>query len=144
MQKFSSIKKLIRKADVILIALILIVGIGLAVAQGVSFASTYDHEATVKITIGGELYGSYPLDKTATIRVDNNYDNVVSIQKGADGQMQVFMQSADCPDKDCLRHAPIGLGGQTIVCLPARLVVEVVGPASSAGTDGDQVDGYTY
>jgi hypothetical protein len=143
MQKFSSIKKLIRKADVILISLILVVGIGLAVLQGVSFASTYNKEATVKITIGGEIYGSYPLDKKATIKVDNKYDNVVSIQKGEDGQMHVFMQSADCPDKDCLRHAPIELSGQTIVCLPARLVVEI-DPASSVGMDGEQVDGYTY
>jgi hypothetical protein len=138
-----SIKKLIRKADVILIALILVVGIGLAAVQGFSFASTYNQEAMVTITIGDELYGSYPLNKKATIKVTNKYDNVVSIQKGEDGQMHVFMQSAGCPDKDCLRHAPIELSGQTIVCLPARLVVEI-DPASSVGTDGEQVDGYTY
>jgi len=39
--------------------------------------------------------------------------------------------SANCPDGHCLRQAPIMYSGQTIVCLPHRLVVQIRAAADS-------------
>jgi hypothetical protein len=47
------------------------------------------------------------------------------------------MKDAKCPVNDCVRHAAISLDGQTIVCLPAKLIVEI------KNGSGD-IDGYTY
>ena len=35
------------------------------------------------------------------------------------------IQEADCPDQICVNHAGISKKGETIVCLPHRLVVEI-------------------
>ena len=36
------------------------------------------------------------------------------------------MESADCPNQICVHHSAISLNGETIVCLPNRVVIEVV------------------
>lgn len=49
-----------------------------------------------------------------------------------DGE-RVWMQAADCPDQICVHHIPIKGGGESIICLPHKLVVEIGG---SHETDG--------
>lgn len=39
----------------------------------------------------------------------------------------VQMESADCRDQICVHHRPLTGGGESIICLPHRLVVELVG-----------------
>lgn len=36
------------------------------------------------------------------------------------------MESADCPNQICVHHSAISHTGETIVCLPNRVVIEVV------------------
>ena len=36
------------------------------------------------------------------------------------------MKSAICPDKICVKHRPIDKSGQTIVCLPEKIVVKII------------------
>ena len=63
----------------------------------------------VQITVNGEIYGTYPLEKDQTIE---------------DGQ--AYMEEADCPDGYCKEQGRISGQKQTIVCLPHKLVVEVI------------------
>ena len=42
------------------------------------------------------------------------------------------MKDADCPDKICINMGTIRKKGQTIICLPHKLVVEI--------TDGKEMD----
>jgi len=46
--------------------------------------------------------------------------NIVQISGGS-----AKMIEANCPDKHCLHHAPVRYSGQTIVCLPNRVVIQV-------------------
>ena len=39
----------------------------------------------------------------------------------------VYMSDADCPDKLCVHTGTIHKTGETIVCLPHRVVVEITG-----------------
>lgn len=39
----------------------------------------------------------------------------------------VRMEAADCRDQICVHHIPIAGGGESIICLPHKLVVEIVG-----------------
>jgi hypothetical protein len=62
-----------------------------------------------------------PLDRDGHLEVRTSLGrNLVAVRDG-----RVFVEEADCPGLDCVHHAPIDASGQTIVCLPHRLVIEV-------------------
>lgn len=48
---------------------------------------------------------------------------------------RVWVEEADCPTQDCVRTGAVSRPGQSIVCLPARAVVQL------AGTDRDSDGG---
>lgn len=70
------------------------------------------------ITVGGDVYGTYPLDEDQEIFIGDT--NICRIQDG-----QVSMIWADCPDQVCVHTRAIENGGGTIVCLPNRIVLEI-------------------
>ena len=39
---------------------------------------------------------------------------------------EVYMESADCPNQICVHHSSISHKGETIICLPNRVVIEIV------------------
>ncbi|NLL80612.1 MAG: NusG domain II-containing protein [Clostridiales bacterium] len=43
------------------------------------------------------------------------------------GQGSAHMEAADCPDQICVHHRPVSKSGESIVCLPNRVVVEIQG-----------------
>lgn len=45
------------------------------------------------------------------------------------------MVHASCPDQHCIHMAPISQEGETIICLPHRLVLEVKGAGDDQGLD---------
>lgn len=79
---------------------------------------------SVRITIDGTVYGTYPLNEDREIPVEQGGTviNVVQIEHGS-----VRMEQATCPDELCIRQGAISRERQTIVCLPHKLVVEVYG-----------------
>lgn len=88
----------------------------------------------VVITLDGTVYGEYLLRENQTIHIESSTGlNTVVIKDGV-----VFMQEADCPDQICVKHSSIHRTKESIVCLPHRLVVEVVRTAASKkqGIDG--------
>ena len=42
-------------------------------------------------------------------------------------ETEVWVESADCPTQDCVHTGHISRGGQSIVCLPARVIVRLEG-----------------
>lgn len=76
----------------------------------------------IRITVDGEVYGTYSLEKDQVIEVkENDFYNRIRIQDGA-----AYMEEADCPDGYCEEQGKISGRTQTIVCLPHKLVVEVL------------------
>lgn len=59
----------------------------------------------------------------------------------ADGAMGVRVIRSDCPTQDCVRTGVITRGGQSIVCLPARLILRLEGGAPSEDRGVDAVIG---
>ncbi len=49
---------------------------------------------------------------------------------------RVWMKAADCRDQICVHHIPISGGGESIICLPHRLAVEIRGDAAGETPDG--------
>ena len=65
-----------------------------------------------------ELYGTYSLWEEQEIAVGDT--NICSIQNG-----EVRMISADCPDQICVHSNPIFKKGESIICMPNRVVLEI-------------------
>lgn len=84
----------------------------------------------VEITVDGKVVGVYPL--TEDRRTDIGTGNVLVISGG-----YAFMESADCKNQTCVRHRPVSKAGETIICLPHRVIVRIVGES------GDGPDGYS-
>ncbi len=79
--------------------------------------------ARVKVTVDGEEYGIYQLSKDAEYEIEG-YGYITDKLKIKDGK--AYMKEAACPDKLCVHMGKISKNGEIIVCLPARIVVEVV------------------
>ena len=75
----------------------------------------------VEVTVDGEVFGVYSLseDRRVEITVGNNR-NVLIIENG-----EAYVTDASCPDGICEAHRPISRSGESIVCLPNRVVVTV-------------------
>lgn len=106
----------IKKADVILIALLLLAGLGLWLF---SFFSSSPGD-TVTVTVDGTFYGSYPLneEKEVEIRQGEQLNRLVIRDNG------VQMAEANCTGQECVHQGRITKNG-SIICLPHRVVAEI-------------------
>ena len=116
---FPEMGKLFKKADILLAAVLLILGMGglfLPRALGGSGGSAV-------VRVDGKVYGTYSLSEDRTVEIVTEYGrNVVVIEDG-----KVRVSEADCPGGDCTRFAPAGSSGSVILCLPHHLSVTVEG-----------------
>ncbi len=118
------------KNDIILILFFLIIGLGTLVY--IQFHGKSGAE--VKVSVNNKEYGVYSLDKDQTITIgEDDWENILVIKDG-----KANMTKADCPDKICVNHAAISKKGETIVCLPHKVVVEVINQGKTQS--GDQID----
>ena len=121
-------KKYIRKADIILFIVLVVVGIAASAWLALS-GSAGD---TVIIESDGDLYARYKLtdDRTVTVR-NGSGTNVVRIHNG-----EVSVTQANCHNQVCVKHESISSSGESIVCLPNKLMVRIEG---SGGNEYDAV-----
>ena len=83
------------------------------------------------ISVGGQETQRTGLkDFAPTTLSHNGYTLTVA----ADGD-SVWVSDSDCPTQDCVHTGHIRRGGQSIVCLPAQVVVHLEGAASPDAPD---------
>lgn len=111
---------MIKKNDLILIGVILII----CAAFFVILQMTKKEGSKVMITVDGKLYDTLDLneDTEFTVTSENGAYNTFRIHNGS-----VDMTDASCPDKLCVKHNDIHYKNETIVCLPNKVVLEVIG-----------------
>ena len=109
----------VKKNDIVLIGVILIIGLVLIIIIN----ATKTEGSRVLITVDGKKYAELPLDKdtTFTIKQEDGSINILTVRDG-----QVDMTEASCPDKICVKHPNIHYNSETIVCLPHRVVLQIV------------------
>ena len=111
--------KVIRKADIILFVLLLLMGAVLSVPS----LLTGGTGNTVRITVDGALYGTYDLSDDREISVgENGRINRIVIKNG-----KVWMEEASCRNQVCVHTGKISEAGRSIVCLPNRVSVTIEG-----------------
>ena len=89
--------------------------------------------AFVQIKVDGQVVNTIPVNQNETLTIEGYQggSNIVTIENGG-----VTMTDADCPDKLCVKTGRISKTGETIVCLPHRVVVEIIGAvADDSGVD---------
>ena len=86
---------------------------------------------TAVVTADGEELDRFaPADLAAGPRTytHNGYTLTVTAE---DGGLRV--SEADCPTQDCVHTGAISRSGQSIVCLPARIIIQLTGGQADPG-----------
>ena len=82
--------------------------------------------STVQVEVDGTVIGTYPLsvDREVEIKTGENGEelNLLVIKDG-----KATVTTATCPDGICAAHRPISREGESIICLPHKVVVTVIG-----------------
>jgi len=81
------------------------------------------------VSRGGEVLAVLPLDQNGV--TEFTADSHPFAVEVSDGRVRVLR--ADCPDQVCVRTGWIRYGGQSVVCLPNRVAVEI--PRGRSGAD---------
>ena len=105
----------------------------LAVAAALWFClpRTQTGDLTVVISVGGQETQRTGLkDFAPTTLSHNGYTLTIA----ADGD-SVWVSDSDCPTQDCVHTGHLRRGGQSIVCLPAQVVVHLEGGVQSGVPD---------
>ena len=91
---------------------------------------------TARITRDGVLLEEIDLDKVeeprSLVLEDGSGTNTVQVEEG-----RIRILEADCPDQVCVNQGWISSGAVPIICLPHRLIIEIV----EAGGDLDGAAG---
>jgi len=118
-----------KKKDFILISIVLLISALLLLFY--NFIGKQDSDR-VLVTIDGKEYLTLSLTEEIQLTIDagNGKTNVLVIEnKTAD------ITDASCPDKLCVSHKSISKNGETIVCLPNKVVVQII-KSGEKGLDG--------
>ena len=75
----------------------------------------------------GRETARYALSEDRIVRIEGEGGyNLLVIENG-----EAWLSEADCPTRLCVKTGKIRYAGQSIVCLPHRLAVRIVGGASA-------------
>ena len=119
-----------KKKDFLLVGGILAVALVLFLVMKVTGSEAGNR---IQVTVDGEVYGTYSLTEDQVIEVkEGDFYNRIRIEDG-----KAYMEEANCPDGYCERQGKISGGAQTIVCLPHKLVVEVLEADDTSRDSGE-------
>lgn len=110
--------KKLKIGDITVIAVIIIFTIGLYVYGGIS---SKEGRTVLVVCDGKETL--YSLSEPREIPIDSNGVSLaVVIENG-----YAYVKDSDCPNKSCMNMGKISENGQTLVCVPAKVYVKIVG-----------------
>ncbi len=74
---------------------------------------------TVSVSVDGEMVGEYSLLEDGIYPL-NDGTNILVIECG-----EAYLKDATCPDRICVNRGKISHVGESIICLPNKVVVTV-------------------
>ena len=119
-------------ALVALAVILLAAGCALAVWGGGGEAG----DLTVVVSADGAEVERIDLAREDGERTYSHNGYTLTVDLRPEGELGVRVVSSDCPTQDCVHTGTITRAGQSIVCLPARMIFQLEGgPAESGGPD---------
>lgn len=125
-----------RRRDVLFGAGVLVFVIGCFLLRGLVF---HGDAAYVEFSQDGRMIRRVRLSdmEGQDIRIDaaDGGYNLIHVENG-----RVFVREADCENGDCIRQGTIRYTGESIICLPHKLAVTIVGDTNETGggSQGDE------
>lgn len=130
--------KIVTKADIVLAIALLVIGL----ASPFVMHKNAGQESKVVIAVNGQVIATEKLSESQSIGLffDNegkpyleyeSYESDSVISDGAENIIaindgKVFVESARCSGKDCIKMGKISREGQIIACLPHKLLITIV------------------
>lgn len=110
-------KQRVRNDVIFIVALLAVIAIA-----GACFYFFRGEGDTVTVSIDGKVVATYPLDEDLVKDIHTEGDglNRLIIRDG-----KAWVEKASCPDGICAAHKPIHREGESIVCLPNKVVITV-------------------
>lgn len=120
-----------RWKDVVLTGALIFMG---CILLGV-YSVAQEAGSRVEVCVAGERQESYSLNESRDVVIDGvGGTNRLRIEQG-----EAWLEEASCPDKLCVKMGRISKAGQSLVCLPNRVVIEVKKDMEEPDPDG--IDG---
>jgi len=120
-----------KRNDFLLLGCLIIVALTLLIFQFTNISKG----DWVVVTQEGKNIGKFLLaeEKEIPIQYENGGFNLLIIQEN-----EAYIKEADCPDGLCIKQRSISRQGESLICLPHRLVVTIESMQKS------DVDGVAY
>jgi hypothetical protein len=114
-----------KKLDVVIIVILLVVSFIPELIFGVILDKSYNN-TYAEITIDGKFYKRIPLSvhrgqENMEIKTNNGY-NILIIKDNS-----IAIIDGDCKDKICIKSGYIKNVGESLICLPHKLMIEIKG-----------------
>lgn len=125
--------KTLKKLDIVIIILLFI----LSFTPNIIFSKTISNSNKLvyaSIKIDGKLYDNIPLstnkgEKKLNIKTPTGNNSILI----RDNIIKVI--SADCKDDLCVKQGEIYKVGESIICLPHKLIIEIKGDEKDSSSD---------
>ena len=106
----------------------------LAALGGIYLFFFRESGSVVKITVDGTEWAVYSLEEDRVVEIpsgesEKGYNRLV-IRQG-----KAYVESASCPDGICAKHRAVFRDGESIICLPNRVVITVHSEKTSDAPD---------
>ena len=121
-----------RKKDIIIYASVLL----LFGAAYIITAVIRQHRpigAYARVSVDGRVIADYPLSQDIETVIDGYSGGSLKLVI-KEGTADVI--SSTCPDKICVRHSAVSRTGESIICMPNRVVVEIISDGEYQEIDG--------
>jgi hypothetical protein len=111
-----------KKVDIIIITVVIIIASIFFGINKYNEKMAENDVLYVEINVDGKLYKRVNLQAKEEIVINGHGTNTIKVDSGT-----VEMTHSDCPDKVCVKTGKISRVGRSIVCLPNKVYVEIVG-----------------
>ena len=123
-------KKITTKSDWILLSILILLGVILTFV--IFFKPNKAPSRFVEVSINGEV--------TATYSLDEDREKIITTKSGGTNTLVVHnhtvtMKDANCNDHTCIRTGTITKTGESIVCLPHRVVLTITDKKTTANSE---------
>ncbi len=106
-----------KKLDIVIIISVLLLSL-------ISFSFCTNREACeVLVEIAGKTYATYSINDDRVVSIETEYGNNLLVIENK----EVFITNSSCKDKLEIKAGKISKTGQSLVCLPNKLVVTLKG-----------------
>lgn len=125
--------KTFKKLDIVIIISLVFLSFTPNIIFSINQSKNY-HSTYAIIKVSGKIYDNIDLssdiDDSEFVVETKHGNNTVSIENGV-----IQIKEADCHDELCVKQGSISKVGQSIICLPNELIIEIKGDESNNKDD---------